>query len=51
MVDYNLATMGAYILTACGDIHRMPNMLYSRNNQIKQKWKKEEFIYPEKYPI
>ena len=28
----------------------MPNMLYSRTYQLKQKWKNEEFTYPEKYP-
>lgn len=50
MVDCNFATMGTCRFTACGDIHRMPNMLYSRNNQIKEKWKNEEFTYPEKYP-
>ena len=40
MVDCDFATMGTYIFTACGDIHRMPNMLYSRNYQLKQKMEK-----------
>ena len=40
MVDCDFATMGTYIFPACGDIHRMPNMLYSRTYQIKQKMEK-----------
>ena len=50
MVDCDFASMGTDLFTACGDILRMPNMLYPRTYQIKQKWKNEEFTYPEEYP-